>query len=281
MRILLVSPRVAPGLLTREAWTVLENAASIYVTSKDQYVGLSASGLVVELDEGPIFDEPGAVWVTNDPEWAKTSAEQLRDRDIDVFLIPGSFDIPGARVLDLVRVMQQLRNECPWTMQQTHESLSHYLLEETHEALEALDGAHSEHLKEELGDLLMQIVFHAVIAAESEGWSLDDVAQAITTKLMYRNPHVFSDLRVSSADEVDANWQRLKSLEKQRDSSWDGIPLTLPALATAAKILRRMEITELDSDELGERFLALVLEANAAGVDPESLVRQTLRRLVD
>lgn len=279
MYIVVLSPRVAPGLLTREAWRLLESADVVYVTDRQHATALAAAGLTIENETGPIRDEQGAVWVTCDPEWAKSSAETLRDQDIDVYLVPGSFDLPGARVLDLVNVMDRLRRECPWTIQQTHASLSHYLLEETHEVLEALDDDETNHLKEELGDLLMQIVFHAVISAEADGWTIDDVAHGITEKLIYRNPHVFADAQALTAEEVDANWQRLKGEEKQRASVWEGIPQTLPALAAAAKILRRLDPIELNRDELGDRFLALVVEANNAGIDPEGLVRQTLARL--
>ncbi len=279
MYIVVLSPRVAPGLLTREAWRLLESADVVYVTDRHHATALAAGGITSQYETAPIRNEQGAVWVTCDPEWAKSSAEILRDQDIDVYLVPGSFDLPGARVLDLVNVMDRLRRECPWTIQQTHASLSHYLLEETHEVLEALDDDQTDHLKEELGDLLMQIVFHAVISAEADGWTIDDVAHAITEKLIFRNPHVFANAKALTAEEVDANWQRLKGEEKKRDSIWEGIPNTLPALAAAAKILRRLDPIQFNRDALGERFLALVVEANEAGIDPEGLVRQTLARL--
>ena len=180
--------------------------------------------------------------------------------------------------------MDRLRRECPWTAQQTHDSLSHYLLEEAHETLEALDSGDGDHLREELGDLLMQIVFHARIAAEGsvdgDGWDIDDVAAGIAGKLIYRNPHVFGDETVTSAEEVDANWQRLKGLEKQRTSALEGIPATLPALAYADKVVGRLGDVDVTGDDLGSRLLALVVEARAAGLDAEETLRQAVRLLV-
>ena len=132
----------------------------------------------------------------------------------------GSHDLPGARLLDLVDVMGRLRRECPWTSVQTHESLAPYVLEEAQETFEALESGDTEHLREELGDLLMQVVFHAAVAAEGtpddpQGWDVDDVAAGITAKLVRRNPHVFGDAVVTSAEDVDAQWNRIKAAEKR------------------------------------------------------------------
>ena len=216
--------------------------------------------------------------------WAQTVATDLMDGETPedaphVEIIFGSYDQPGARLLDLVEVMDQLRNECPWTKEQTHASLSHYLLEEAYETLESLDSGNSDHLLEELGDLLMQVVFHARIAAEAEGWDIDSVAEGIVGKLIYRNPHVFGDETVTSADEVDARWQALKAVEKQRRSPLDGIPLELPALAFADKVLSRIgEVTPV-GDDVGSRLLGLVQEARAAGVNAEEALRTSVRAL--
>src|SRR5690606_6725021 len=148
----------------------------------------------------------------------------------------------------------------PWTAQQTHASLSRYLLEEAHEVLDALDsGDHSAHLRDELGDLLMQVVFHARIAAEGEpGWDVDDVARAITAKLVRRNPHVFGDGAARTPEEIDAAWQAVKATAQPRESVHDGIPATLPALARADKVLKRLGDPEVTGDDLGSRLLALV-----------------------
>ncbi|MBM9461946.1 MazG family protein [Aeromicrobium sp. YIM 150415] len=182
-------------------------------------------------------------------------------------------------VHDLIEVMARLRAECPWTQQQTHTSLRRYLIEEAYETLEALDAGDSEHLREELGDLLMQVVFHAEIArSDGEGWGIDEVAEGIRDKLVHRNPHVFGDVVVSSAAEVDANWQRLKAERQQRTSALEGIPEQLPALLYAEKVLARTGIDLDASDDLGDRLLALVAEARVEGIDPDLALKQAARR---
>lgn len=127
---------------------------------------------------------------------------------------------PGSAVHELVEVMDRLRRECAWTAEQTHESLRQYVLEEAEEVADAIDSGDTDHLLDELGDLLMQVVFHARIGEECEGaWSFDDVARAITAKLIRRNPHVFSDEGPRAADmtsaDVDAQWQRIKADERR------------------------------------------------------------------
>lgn len=186
---------------------------------------------------------------------------------------------------DLVEVMDRLRRECPWTGQQTHASLAHYLLEEAHETLEALETpGDAGHLREELGDLLMQVVFHARIASETAaGFDLDDVARGITDKLVRRNPHVFGDGTASTPEEIDAAWQAVKATEKRRASVHDGIPSTLPALASADAVLRRLGDPPLDptddEDDIGAQLLAVVARARARGVDAEQALRRSVRRL--
>lgn len=192
-------------------------------------------------------------------------------------------DGPGTDPLrEVVEVMARLRAQCPWTRVQTHESLRRYLLEEAYETLEALDSGDGEHLREELGDLLMQVVFHAEIASsEAEGWGIDEVAAGIRDKLIHRNPHVFGDVEVSSAAEVDANWQRLKAERRPRRHPAEGIPEQLPALLYADKVLARVAAPVPRTGELGERLLALVAEAQAQGVDPEAALREAARRHAD
>ena len=193
-------------------------------------------------------------------------------------------------LLELVEVMDRLRRECPWDREQTHRSLTRYLLEETYETLEALESGDRAHLREELGDLLMQVYFHARIADETPrergGFDVDDVARGIVDKLVRRHPHVFADVAVADVAEVERNWERLKAEEKQRSGLADGIPVALPALAYADKVLSRLEkagrTPEIpDGDGIGERLLALVAEARAAGLDAESELRRTTRRVLD
>ncbi len=181
----------------------------------------------------------------------------------------------------LVAVVDRLRRECPWTQDQTHDSLRRYLLEEAYEVLEALDSGDAQHLREELGDLLFQIVFHARIATEHAGWDVDDVADDIADKLIRRSPHVFADGGAATAAEVDAAWQAIKATEKPRERPDEGIPAALPALAYAQKMLDRVPDLDTSGDDLGHRLLRLVAEARDAGLDAEAELRRALPRRSD
>lgn len=205
----------------------------------------------------------------------------------------------GGSVLELVAVMDRLRRACPWDREQTHESLAPYLLEETHEVLEALDAGDRAALREELGDLLLHVLVHARIAEEhaSQPWGLDDVARDARDKMVRRHPHVFAGVSVTGADEVLANWEQIKATEKARASVLDGIPPSLPALARADKVLGRVQRAALDGRplpcepskpaterdpadrEVGAALLKQVRAARAVGVDPEGALRRTLREL--
>ena len=199
-------------------------------------------------------------------------------------------------LLEFLAVMRRLRAECPWKQEQTHRSLARYLLEETHETLEAIDVGDEtgdwEHLREELGDLLLQVYFHAVIAEESGAFTVDDVARGITEKMYRRNPHVFgppSGDPPADAAAVNEVWQAIKERDKPRASPTDGLPDTLPALLYAAKVVERSgepirlpETTEDDTSErrrIGERLLELVAEAVGEGIDPEQALRDAVRRI--
>ncbi|HET6560889.1 MAG TPA: MazG family protein [Marmoricola sp.] len=192
--------------------------------------------------------------------------------------------------------MDRLREECPWDREQTHRSLATYLLEETYETLEAIESGDVTHLREELGDLLLQVVFHARVAAErgSEGFDVDDVARGISEKLVYRHPHVFAGLEVADAAEVDRNWEALKAAEKRRSSPVEGVPVALPALAYAEKVVGRLAKAGMlppaladdasasaSGPELGEQLLRLVLGARQAGLDAEQELRVAVRRLIE
>lgn len=192
----------------------------------------------------------------------------------------------GQPLLDFLDDMRRLRRECPWKREQTHGSLARYLQEETAETLEAIDTGDAEHLREELGDLLLQVYFHAVIAEEAGDFTLDDVASGISEKMHRRNPHVFgpgAGPTELSAVEVDAQWQRIKADERSRRSAYDGIAPGLSALLLATKVLEREPEAAARvpaSDDLGDRLLALVREALAQGVDPEQALRDAVRRVV-
>ena len=193
-------------------------------------------------------------------------------------------------VLRAVAVMDRLRSPggCPWDAAQTHRSLAKYLLEETYETLEAIETDDMALLREELGDLLLQVLFHARLAEElpaAQRFGIDDVAGDLVAKLVHRHPHVFSDVPVADAAEVNENWERLKAAEKGRDSAVDGVPMGQPALALAAKLVSRAGRADLDvevsANDIGDRLLAIVREAVAAGVDPESALRESARAFRD
>ena len=156
---------------------------------------------------------------------------------------------PGSGLLALMGVMARLRRECPWDAQQTHESLAPHLLEESYEAIDALESGDPDAVREELGDVLLQVYFHAEVASErtdGTGYTVDDVAEGIAAKLIRRHPHVFSDVSVSGADEVKLNWDAIKAAERQAKSGGpgsvlDGVPFGQPALALAAQLQRRAE----------------------------------------
>ena len=195
----------------------------------------------------------------------------------------------GEPLLEFLDVMRRLRAECSWKAAQTHRSLARYLLEETHETLEAIDTGDAAHLREELGDLLLQVYFHAVIAEESGEFTLDDVAADIVAKMHRRNPHVFAPEGQAPAEGGDPEaineaWEAIKATEKSRSSVTDGLPPGLPALLHADKVLDRaaragtpLDLDPSGSDDLGSRLLTLVAEAHAAGVDPEQALRDAVR----
>ena len=206
---------------------------------------------------------------------------------------------PGAdsAVAEFVAVMRRLRAQCPWKREQTHRSLVRYLLEEAYEAVDAIDSGEVSgdwsHLAEELGDVLLQVVFHAVIAEERGDFDLEAVAAGITAKMLRRNPHVFGpDADTTGLDAAAVNdlWQQAKAAERHHrggeraPAAEDGIPSALPALLYADKVLDRLERAgtpadvDASADDLGERLLALVAEARGRGVDPEQALRDVVRK---
>ncbi len=298
LTVLVTSPRVAPGLMTWTAWSAVAEASRRLARSADLPLARAvaeAGHPVAERPAGPDADLLASAAAT-DIVWLASTDEVDRLPDLVASLLPGdpkvpvevvhgSYDEPGARLLDLVRVMDRLRRECPWDRKQTHRSLAPYLLEETYETLEAVESGDLQHLREELGDLLLQVFFHARVAAESgpAGFTVDDVATGIVDKLVHRHPHVFAGVEVADADEVDRNWEDLKAAEKGRASVLDGVPLALPALALADKVLARAARVGVapapDDGSLGERLLALVVTARAGGQDAEQALRDAVRRL--
>jgi len=200
--------------------------------------------------------------------------------------------VHDSALVELVEVFARLRAECGWKAAQTHRSLARHLLEETYETLEvidALDGGGSpddlrEELRDELGDVLLQVYLHAAIAAETGAFDIEDVAAGLRDKMIRRNPHVFGDVEETDPGRINETWESVKATEKQRTGLLDGVPLALPALARADKVLDRLgragvEVPPGDPDDVGERLLALVVEARESGVDPEQALRDAVRRI--
>lgn len=306
--LLVTSPRVAPGMLSAAAWEVLR-AGRVLVAEPDhsQLPALRASGVDAQAVGAPtsngLLDAAASdtvVWLGSpdgDPGLAdglatEVTARVARGQPVaEVEVLTGSYDLPGARLLDLVAVMDRLRSPggCPWDREQTHRSLATYLLEEAYETLEAIE-TDPDHLREELGDLLLQVVFHARIGEEHEQpWSIDDVASGIVDKLIRRHPHVFAGADAVTAEHVEARWHDLKQAEKQRSSSMDGVPLAQPALALAAKLMGRAAQAgvappdpEVDpAAPVGDLLLAVVARARAESVDPEQALRESIRRYAE
>ena len=233
---------------------------------------------------------------------------------------PGSQlpDLPGSRLLALVAIMDKLRTTCPWDQEQTHASLARYLLEEAYEAVDAIAAEDLPALREEIGDVLLQVLFHARIASERSaadgGFTIDDVADTLAAKLIRRHPHVFGTTTVSSAADVNDNWEEIKKAERAAKAAaaggsadgapgaaaapsvLDGVPFGQPALSLAAQLQRRaaragLAVSRngagtadsgggagLTGERVGAELMALVARAQAAGLDPELELRTAARR---
>lgn len=198
---------------------------------------------------------------------------------------------------ELVAVMDRLRSPggCPWDAEQTHASLVQYLVEETYEAVDAIDADDRDAMVEELGDLLLQVVFHARIGQEAaEPFDIDDVAGGIAEKLISRHPHVFGDETAQTAGDVEAAWFERKRAEKGRTSVTDGVPMAMPAIPLIEKLLHRAEkggvavsppdsqaVELLDRMDVGEAIVQLVAAARLRGVDVDASARAAAQRLRD
>ncbi|MGW6709690.1 nucleoside triphosphate pyrophosphohydrolase [Streptomyces sp. NPDC054956] len=301
--LLTTSHRVAPGVLSWPAWQTLHAADRVLCADPGhvQLPYLREAGVTVSHEapdaQGLIEECAGGrtVVVLLSGEGDRRLTDGLarfagsgRVAMPDLELLPGSYDLPGARLLDLVQVMDRVRRECPWTSKQTNEGLAKYAIEEAYELVEAIEAGDRDELREELGDVLLQVVFHARIAEEGgpgeedEPFSIDDVAGALVEKLIHRHPHVFGDATAETPEDVHAHWQRTKQVEKQRESVTDGIPLGQPALALAAKLAGRARAgavpVELPRGEgVGYELLELAARAEAAGTDPETALRAAAR----
>ncbi|MCX5363008.1 nucleoside triphosphate pyrophosphohydrolase [Streptomyces sp. NBC_00124] len=301
--LLTTSHRVAPGLLSWPAWQALHAAGRVLCAdgAHPQLPYLREAGLQVdeasptaeELVEACAGGHTVVVVATGEGEPQLTDglarlAGSGRVSMPDLELLPASYDLPGARLLDLVQVMDRIRAECPWSSQQTHKGLAKYGIEEAYELVEAIEEGDRDELREELGDVLLQVVFHARIAEEDPDtpFSIDDVAGGIVTKLIHRHPHVFGDETATTPEEVKEHWLRTKAIEKQRESVTDGVPLGQPGLALAAKLASRartagLEVTLPTGEGMGYELLAMAVRAEAAGVDPEAALRSAARAYRD
>ncbi len=198
--------------------------------------------------------------------------------------------MPASELQRLVEVMDRLRSPggCPWDAEQTHESLIKYLLEESYEFIDSVDTKDREGMREELGDVLLQVYFHARMAQDhpTDPFSIEDVARGIADKLIRRHPHVFEDLEVSGTQEIIENWEEIKAKEKGRTSALDGVALAQPALPFVEKLLYRAEkykvhvqLTKYKSDKpateenVGEALASIIAWARDNEIDPENALR--------
>lgn len=318
------SPRLPAGLLSADGWAALRDGP-VYAKDPDvedlaravRAAGIAVHRLTVPVSPGgallslppnaaaaralrAVATETGSVvWLLRPEGDAELSAAladlAAREGDVRIEVVVASWDPPGARLLDAVAVMDRLRapGGCPWDADQTHASLAPYLIEEAHEAADALAGEDLDALREELGDVLLQVLFHSRLAEEIEDddarWDIDDVAGDLVEKLIRRHPHVFEGVSVSGAKEVHANWEQLKQAEKVGRSVVDGVPVSAPSLARAASLVIRaaragLPIPDADAlpeqarsmQGLGKHLLGLVAAATPAGLDPESALRAAI-----
>ncbi|MEV1146003.1 nucleoside triphosphate pyrophosphohydrolase [Micromonospora sp. NPDC049799] len=302
--LLVTSPRLPAGLLTAAAWDVVRQAPVLAGAESELTTAIRSTGAEVTVVDGPatqalldtVAAHGTAVWLSG-PAGDESLARELGLRLArqpglaELELMYGSWDPPGARLLDAVAVMDRLASPGgdPWKRAQTHRSLAGFLLEECYEAYDAISAGDTDALREELGDVLLQVVLHARLAEElpeEQRWTVDDVAGDLVDKMVRRNPHVFADGAGGTVEEIEANWERIKRAEKARDSVLDGVALSQPALALAAKILDRaarvglavpppLADTQVDAEaRLGASLLTTVAAARQANLDPEAALRR-------
>ncbi|WP_222192326.1 MazG family protein [Modestobacter italicus] len=283
-----VSPRL-PGLLAPAGWRAVTTAPAVLALpgAAATTAALRAEGIAVtDVPDPGAVTVPGAVLLAT-PEEAAGWPEVPR--------VAGAPEPPGVRLLDVVTVMDRLRSPggCPWDAEQTHASLRGYLLEEAHEAYDAIVDEDPVAMREELGDVLLQVAFHARVAAEGEpGFDVDDVAGDLVDKLVRRHPHVFADAGPRDVAAVERGWDEIKKTEKQRRSPTEGVSRSQPATSWAAALAGRAERAGLptppagelaarDADELGQLLLGLVVAARRRGWDAEDALRTAVRRYAD
>lgn len=211
--------------------------------------------------------------------------------------------------IKFVEITKRLRKECPWDKEQTHASIRHSLIEETYEVVEAIDQNNIEELKKELGDLLLHVIFHANIAEEQNEFTLKEVIDSISTKLIFRHPHIFRETKVDGVEHIKQNWEKLK-FQEGRESLMDGVPKELPALLRAHRLTDKASRVGFDWEkkedawkkvdeemrelhhaiesgkqtdieaEFGDLLFALVNYSRFIGVNPENALRQTVGKFI-
>ncbi len=308
LTLLLTSPRVAPGLMSWPAWQAVAGPGRLLASSRDLPVcravtatgrevatlpEVSATSLLAAAASGPV------VWLASDDEADRLPGELAAamvagTTEVEIEVLHASYDVPGARLLDLVTVMDQLRLHCPWDREQTHRSLATYLVEETYETLEAIESADPDHLREELGDLLLQVYFHARIADETAeddgGFTIDDVAAGIVDKLVHRHPHVFERPRRRGPSLAGGGRGQLGGAQGIGEGPGIRPRRGPPGTARAAPGRQGgragppgVGVTSPPgSDGVGGRPAARPRRGGAGGgADPEQELREAVRRLVE
>jgi XTP/dITP diphosphohydrolase len=329
-----------PGLLPFQSWDVLGTADVVLLRDPDSHPSaphLYAAGLELERLEPAALERsdldltrPGApedrriakalarraardgqaVYLLGpeDERLAPALAGLAVEQDLEIELVFLAQQPAGTELLGLVEVMRRLRDPdggCPWDLQQDHASLTRYLVEETYELIDAIETGQDTDLQEELGDVLLQVVFHAQVAHDRRAFGIDDVARGIVDKLVRRHPHVFADGDARTPEEVQTNWDRLKTAEKARQGPFEGVPALLPGLHLLDTLQRKASKRGFDaadtadaSEQVHARLAGLAAAASAEhreaaygellaavvglgrqlGVDPETAARGAGRR---
>ncbi|MEX2562188.1 MAG: MazG family protein [Nitriliruptoraceae bacterium] len=317
-----------PGLLPFQAWDVLGVADDVWARDPDRHpsgVHLRAAGVELRRLEPAALDRadldlarPGspadrrlakallaaasqstAVFLLGpaDDGLAAALAGLAVDHDVEIELVFFAPQPLGSELLNVAQIMSKLRDPdggCPWDLEQDHRSLVRYLVEETYELVAAIDDGHDDDMREELGDVLLQVMFHAQVAADRQAFSIDDVSRALVAKLVNRHPHVFGDGDADTARDVQENWDRLKAIEKGRTGVFDGVPRAMPGLQLVDKVVGKAAAVDerwlstdpaadiraalddnLEPEErVGRLIAATVALARRADVDPERAARQ-------
>jgi XTP/dITP diphosphohydrolase len=307
--LLATSPRVAAGLLSAEAWDAVRAGPVLTGDHGTPQLGpLRTAGVVVSvLDPMPAAAAAeqllAAAAATGTATWLAATADDpslpqaladLADR-ATIDAIHGSWDVPGARLIDVVAIMDRLRSPggCPWDAGQDHASLAPHLLDEAYEAFQAIEDDDTQGLREELGDVLLQVVFHARMAQElpaPQRWTVDDVADGLVNKLVRRHPHVFGDPSAARPADEQTGWEAIKAAERGDASALSNIPISAPALTLAATVQRKAARLGVPQDLMepaaspasaGEMLWAAVAALRSQGIDAEASLRSRVREIRD